>query len=125
MPNPSDQPLWFELSPEERQILGLREFLTAEVAPGAAERDQSGLFPHHLVPQLGQLGAMVPEEYGGAGLSARVFARILEEIGAVDGSLGLTVASRNSLCTGHIQVAACRSGHPDSGGVWLSQRLPC
>lgn len=109
MANPSGHPLWFEPSTEERQILGmLREFLTTEVAPGAAERDQNGLFPHQLVAQLGKLGllgAMVPEEYGGAGLSARVFARILEEIGAVDGSLGLTVASHNSLCTGHIQLA--------------------
>ncbi|MER3444229.1 MAG: acyl-CoA dehydrogenase [Meiothermus sp.] len=101
--------LWFELGPEERQIVGaLRDFLQAEVAPGAAERDRTGEFPMEIVKKLGELGVMganVPEAYGGAGLSTRVFARIVEEVGAVDGSLGLTVASHNSLCTGHILIA--------------------
>lgn len=105
--------LWFELNSEERQIIGaIRDFLQAEVAPGAAERDRSGEFPLAIVKQLGQLGVMganVSEQYGGAGLSTRVFARIIEEIGTVDGSLGLTVASHNSLCTGHIQIAASES----------------
>jgi alkylation response protein AidB-like acyl-CoA dehydrogenase len=102
--------LWFELDSEERQIIGaLRDFLQAEVAPTASERDQTGEFPFELVKKLGQMGVMgaqVPEQYGGAGLSTRVFARIIEEIAAVDGSLALTVASHNSLCTGHILLAA-------------------
>jgi alkylation response protein AidB-like acyl-CoA dehydrogenase len=101
--------LWFELSPEERQIVGaLRDFLQAEVAPGAAERDRTGEFPMEIVKKLGELGVMganVPEQYGGAGLTTRAFTRIVEEIGAVDGSLGLTVASHNSLCIGHILTA--------------------
>lgn len=102
--------LWWEADLEERQILGaVRDFLQAEVAPGAADRDRTGEFPLEIVKQLGELGVMgatVPEQYGGAGLSNRILARVLEEIGAVDGSLGLTVASHNSLCIGHIQVAA-------------------
>ncbi|AEB10830.1 acyl-CoA dehydrogenase family protein [Marinithermus hydrothermalis] len=102
--------LWFELNPEERQIIGaVREYLKDRVEPGAAERDRTGTFPHEIVRELGQLGVMgaqVPEQYGGAGLSTRVFARIVEEIGAVDGSLGLTVASHNSLCIGHLLLAA-------------------
>ncbi|MBF6594991.1 MAG: acyl-CoA dehydrogenase family protein [Thermaceae bacterium] len=102
--------LWFELRDEERQIIGtLRDFLQAEVAPTAAERDESGAFPLEIVKQLGQMGVMgaqVPEAYGGAGLSTRIFARIVEEIAAVDGSLALTVASHNSLCTGHMLIAA-------------------
>ncbi|MER3481020.1 MAG: acyl-CoA dehydrogenase [Meiothermus sp.] len=101
--------LWWEWDAEERQIVGtLKDFLKAEVAPGAAERDRTGEFPFEIVRKLGELGVMganVPEQYGGAGLSTRVFARVLEEIGAVDGSLGLTVASHNSLCTGHILIA--------------------
>ncbi|RIH87915.1 Acyl-CoA dehydrogenase [Meiothermus luteus] len=101
--------LWFEPDSEERQIIGaLREFLQAEVAPTAAERDESGAFPFEIVRKLGQMGVMgaqVPEEYGGAGLSTRIFARIVEEIAAVDGSLALTVASHNSLCIGHILLA--------------------
>jgi alkylation response protein AidB-like acyl-CoA dehydrogenase len=108
----ADRPrdLWFELDGEERQIIGaLRDFLQAEVAPTAALRDESGDFPFEIVKKLGQMGVMgaqVPEQYGGAGLSTRIFARIIEEIAAVDGSLALTVASHNSLCTGHILIAA-------------------
>jgi alkylation response protein AidB-like acyl-CoA dehydrogenase len=108
----ADRPrdLWFELDGEERQIIGaLRDFLQAEVAPTASERDETGEFPFELVKKLGQMGVMgaqVPEQYGGTGLSTRVFARIIEEIAAVDGSLALTVASHNSLCTGHILLAA-------------------
>lgn len=101
--------LWFELEPEERQIMGaLREFLQAEVAPTAQERDERGEFPFGIVKELGQMGVMgaqVPEQYGGAGLSTRSFARIIEEIAAVDGALALTVASHNSLCTGHLLLA--------------------
>ncbi|MDW8426039.1 MAG: acyl-CoA dehydrogenase family protein [Meiothermus sp.] len=107
----ADRPrdLWFELDTEERQIIGaLRDFLQAEVAPTATERDETGAFPFEIVKKLGELGVMgaqVPEPYGGAGLSTRIFARIIEEIAAVDGSLALTVASHNSLCTGHILLA--------------------
>lgn len=109
--------LWWELDGEERQILGaLKDFLKAEVVPGAAERDRTGEFPLEIVKKLGELGVMganVPEQYGGAGLSTRVFARVLEEIGAVDGSLGLTVASHNSLCTGHILIAGSEAQKRD------------
>ncbi|WP_337844902.1 acyl-CoA dehydrogenase family protein [Thermus sp.] len=101
--------LWFEESQEERQVLGpFREFLKAEVAAGAAERDRTGTFPWELVRKLaefGVFGATVPEAYGGAGLSTRLFARMVEEIAYVDGALALTVASHNSLATGHILLA--------------------
>ena len=86
----------------------MREFLRSEVAPGAGERDRTGEFPHNLVKQLGELGVMgmqVPEQYGGAALDTATMARIIEEIAAVDGSLCLTVASHNSLCTGHLMIA--------------------
>ncbi|WP_117237717.1 acyl-CoA dehydrogenase family protein [Thermus sediminis] len=101
--------LWFEESKEERAVLGpLREFLKAEVAPGAAERDRTGAFPWDLVrkmAQFGVFGATVPEAYGGAGLSTRLFARMVEEIAYHDGALALTVASHNSLAAGHILLA--------------------
>lgn len=101
--------LWFEESQEERSVLGpFREFLRAEVAPGAAERDEKGAFPWELVRELagfGAFGATVPERYGGTGLSSRLFARMVEEIAYVDGSLALTVASHNSLAAGHILIA--------------------
>lgn len=101
--------LWFEEGAEERQVLGpFREFLKAEVAPGAAERDRTGAFPWDLVRKLaefGVFGALVPEAYGGAGLSTRLFARMVEAIAYYDGALALTVASHNSLATGHILLA--------------------
>lgn len=99
----------YDLTPDQRVILdALKSFLKNKVAPGAAERDQSGEFPLNLVRELGEMGVMgaqTPEEYGGAGLDTATFALIIEEIAAVDGSLCLTVASHNSLCQGHILVA--------------------
>jgi alkylation response protein AidB-like acyl-CoA dehydrogenase len=105
--------LWFETTREQQDILGaVRDFLKAEVAPGAADRDRTGEFPLAITKQLGELGVMgacTPEAYGGAGLDTATFARIIEEIAAVDGSLALTVASHNSLCQGHILVAGDES----------------
>lgn len=101
---------WFEADKDQRALIGpIREFLRSEVAPGAKERDRLGVFPHDLVSRLGAMGVLglqVPERYGGAGLDTVTTAMILEEIAAVDGSLCLTVASHNSLCIGHILVAA-------------------
>ena len=95
-------------SGDQRTILSaLRSFLKDRVEPGAAERDQTGEFPHDIVRGLGELGIMgaqTPEEYGGSGLDTATFAMIVEEIAAVDGSLCLTVASHNSLCQGHILI---------------------
>ena len=105
----TQQDLWFDLGTDQKAVLGpLRDFLTSEVAPGAVARDKSGEFPFDLVKQLGDMGVLgmqVPERYGGAALDTATMALIIEEIAAVDGSLCLTVASHNSLCTGHIQIA--------------------
>lgn len=105
MPNPTA----YDLTTDQRAILGsLQAFLKNKVAPGAAERDQSGEFPIQLARELGDIGIMgaqTPEEYGGSGLDTATFALIIEEIAAVDGSLCLTVASHNSLCQGHILIA--------------------
>jgi len=102
--------LWFEPTPDERALLGaLKSYLTDRVVPTAAERDASGAFPHDLVGELAELGVFglqVPEAYGGLGLPTRTAARIIEEIGWADGSLGLTVASHNSLATGHLLLDA-------------------
>lgn len=107
--------LWFDLSADQKAILGpLKDFLKSEVAPGAVERDKSGSFPHELVNQLGQMGVLgmqVSEAYGGADLDTATMALIIEEIAAVDGSLSLTVASHNSLCTGHIQIGGSEAQH--------------
>jgi alkylation response protein AidB-like acyl-CoA dehydrogenase len=96
----------FELS-ESHQLLQqtLRDFAAAEIAPGAAGRDAAGQFPHDLVSklaQLGLLGVMIPERYGGAGLDPLSFAIVMEEIACADAAVALFVASHNSLCSGHI-----------------------
>ena len=104
MPNPTP----YDLTADQRAILGsLQAFLKNRVAPGAAERDQTGEFPMQLARELGDMGIMgaqTPEEYGGSALDTATFALIIEEIAAVDGSLCLTVASHNSLCQGHILI---------------------
>jgi alkylation response protein AidB-like acyl-CoA dehydrogenase len=83
----------------------LRSFVEKEVRPHARQWDEEGKFPVETVAKLGELGilgAMVPEEYGGSGMDTIGYAIAVEEIGKGDGSLGLTVASHNSLCTAHI-----------------------
>ncbi len=115
----AEDALWFDLTGDQKAILGpLRDFLRSEAAPGAIERDRSGEFPHDLVKQLGEMGVLgmqVPEPYGGSALDTDTTALILEEIAAVDGSLCLTVASHNSLCTGHILLAGNDAQHE----AWL------
>lgn len=96
----------FDLTDEQRLLQQtLRDFAAAEIAPGAAERDERALFPHDLIPKLAALkllGIAIPEEYGGAGLGAMETAIALEEIARADGATALIVASHNSLCAAHI-----------------------
>jgi alkylation response protein AidB-like acyl-CoA dehydrogenase len=82
-----------------------RDFAQQHIRPHVMEWDESQEFPSQLFKQLGELGMMgvlVPEVYGGAGLSYFEYKTIIEEIAKVDGSIGLSVAAHNSLCTGHI-----------------------
>src|SRR6476469_1448673 len=82
-----------------------RDFARQHIKPHVMDWDETQEFPLQIFKQLGQLGMMgvlVPEEYGGAGLSYFEYKTIIEEIAKVDGSIGLSVAAHNSLCTGHI-----------------------
>jgi len=96
----------FALTAEQQALREmLRSFVAKEVRPHAREWDETGEFPHATVrklAELGILGAVVPEEYGGAALDSVSYAIAVEELGKGDGALGLTVASHNSLCTAHI-----------------------
>jgi alkylation response protein AidB-like acyl-CoA dehydrogenase len=96
----------FVLNDEQQALRDmLRTFVAKEVRPKAGEWDASAEFPRKTVAKLGELGllgAMVPEEYGGSGMDTVSYAVAVEEISKGDGSLGLTVASHNSLCTAHI-----------------------
>ncbi|WP_373048312.1 acyl-CoA dehydrogenase family protein [Vulgatibacter sp.] len=94
--------------PEELLALRktVRDFCEAEVKPNAREWDETETFPTAAVQKLGELGLLgmaIPEEYGGVGLSALAIATVVEEIARYDGSLALTVASHNGLCTNHIK----------------------
>ncbi|MFZ0061349.1 MAG: acyl-CoA dehydrogenase [Pyrinomonadaceae bacterium] len=96
----------FELSEEQKQIkMSVREFAEAEIAPHVMEWDEAQHFPIELKPKLAELGLMgviFPEEYGGAGMGYVEYATIIEELSRVDGSVGISVAAHNSLCSNHI-----------------------
>lgn len=82
-----------------------REFALSHIAPHVMEWDEQQFFPKQTLQELGKLGLMgilVPEEFGGAGLSYFEYKVAIEEIAKVCGSVGLSVAAHNSLCTGHI-----------------------
>lgn len=83
----------------------VRDFAEKEIRPKMMEWDESQHFPVDLFRKMGELGMMgvfVPEEYGGAGLGYFEYATIVSEISRVCGSIGLSVAAHNSLCTNHI-----------------------
>jgi alkylation response protein AidB-like acyl-CoA dehydrogenase len=98
----------FELTEEQKQIkLSVREFAEAEIRPHVMEWDEAQHFPIELKPKLAELGLMgviFPEEYGGAGMGYIEYATIIEELSRVDGSVGISVAAQNSLCSNHIYL---------------------
>ena len=96
----------FSLSDEQQSIRQVaREFAEAELGEKIAPYDARQEFPHEIVAKLGPLGfmgALVPEEYGGAGLDYVSYALIVEELNRGDASVGITMWAHNSLCTNHI-----------------------
>ena len=96
----------FEYTPEQEQLRrSVREFAEAEIAPHVMEWDEGQIFPLEVIRKLGPLGymgAIFPEEYGGAGLGYIEYSIIIEELSRVDGSVGIIVAAHTSLCTNHI-----------------------
>ncbi|MCX6591709.1 MAG: acyl-CoA dehydrogenase family protein [Acidobacteria bacterium] len=86
----------------------VRQFAEAEIRPHVMTWDEGNIFPLEVVKkcgQLGYLGAIFPEEYGGAGLGYIEYAIIIEELARVDPSVALIVAAHNSLCSNHIYLA--------------------
>ncbi|MGA9997436.1 MAG: acyl-CoA dehydrogenase [Pyrinomonadaceae bacterium] len=98
----------FELSEEQQQVrMSVREFAEGEIAPHVMEWDETQHFPVELLPKLAELGLMgviFPEEYGGAGLGYVEYATIIEELSRIDGSVGISIAAHNSLCSNHIYM---------------------
>ena len=86
----------------------IREFASREIAPYVSKWDESGEFPMAAVKKLGAMGlfgVIIPQGYGGAGLGYVDYVLAIEELSAVDGSIGLTVAAHNSLGVNHIFLA--------------------
>src|SRR5436190_11073911 len=96
----------FSFSEELLEIKRIaRDFAEKEIRPHMMEWDEKQIFPYDVLKQLGQLGflgVLIPTEYGGAGLGYAEYVTIVEELSRVDGSVGISVAAHNSLCTGHI-----------------------
>jgi alkylation response protein AidB-like acyl-CoA dehydrogenase len=96
----------FSFSDEQKHLRkSVREFAEGEIAPHVMEWDETSHFPSELLPKLSEMGLMgvvFPEQYGGAGLGYVEYAAVIEELSRVDGSVGLFVAAHNSLCSNHI-----------------------
>lgn len=96
----------FQWSETQEQIAEMiRNFGKKSIRPHLMEWDEKQIFPVetlHALGELGLMGALVPEEYGGSGMSYPEYVTVVSEISAICGSIGLSVAAHNSLCTGHI-----------------------
>lgn len=100
----------FNLTDSQLEVQKLaRDFAQTRIAPVAMKYDETQEFPMEIARELGEmgfLGVIFPEEYGGSNFSTMDYAIIVEEISKADPSLGLTVAAHNGLCTNHIYMFA-------------------
>jgi len=83
----------------------IRSFSSKEIVPNIKEWDDNQIFPVHVFKKLGELGLMgvlVPQEFGGSGFGYAEYVTAIEELAKLDPSIGLSMAAHNSLCTGHI-----------------------
>src|ERR1700745_3488910 len=96
----------FAFTDEQSQLRrSVREFAEGEIAPHVMEWDEASKFPSEIMPKLGEmglLGVIFPDEYGGAGLGYVEYVIAIEELSRIDGSVGIIVAAHNSLCSNHI-----------------------
>ncbi len=100
----------FDLTDEQEHVRrSVREFAEGEILPHVLEWDEAQKFPQEemrrKMADLGWLGVLQPEEFGGAGMGYIEYAIIIEELARVDPALALSVAAHNSLCTGHLAIA--------------------
>jgi alkylation response protein AidB-like acyl-CoA dehydrogenase len=96
----------FSFTDEQNQLRrSIREFAEGEILPHVMEWDEASKFPIEIMPKLaemGLLGVIFPEQYGGAGLGYVEYVIAIEELSRIDGSVGIIVAAHNSLCSNHI-----------------------
>jgi alkylation response protein AidB-like acyl-CoA dehydrogenase len=106
--------------PEHLDIItqSVRDFAQKEIKPYVMEWDESQYFPKplfHKFGEMGWMGVLVPETYGGSGLGYQEYISIIVEVAKVCGSVGLSLAAHNSLCTGHI----LQFGNEEQKKKWL------
>ena len=97
-----------------------RDFAEINIRPNIMDWDEAQTFPIDLFHKLGEMGFMgviIPEEYGGSGLGYHEYVAIIDEISQVDPSIGLSIAAHNSLCTNHIY----EFGNEEQRKKWLPQ----
>src|SRR5437773_281594 len=118
-PRPAEDRLNFSYRDDQLLVRDtVRDFVQSRIVPNAEAWNEKGEFPRELLPELAALGLTglaVPHEYGGAELDAVTSALVMEELGAGDGSIALTIAAHNSLCIGHLLTAASE----DQKDRWL------
>ncbi|WP_395627721.1 acyl-CoA dehydrogenase family protein, partial [Daejeonella sp.] len=114
----------FNLTENQTMIIAMvRDFAEKHIRPHVMEWDEAQTFPVETFKKLGELGLMgvlVPEEYGGSGLGYFEYVSVISEISKVCGSIGLSLAAHNSLCTGHIMAF----GNEAQKRMWLP-KLAC
>lgn len=100
------EPVEFQTTENQKMIAQMvRDFGAKEIKPFMMEWDESQHFPadlFHKMGTLGLMGVLVPEEYGGSGFGYLEYVTAIAELSKIDGSIGLSMAAHNSLCTGHI-----------------------
>jgi len=114
---------------EDQQLLRhtVREFAESEILPHVMEFDESQEYPREIMAKaakLGLFGILFPEKYGGAGLGYMEYAIAIEELSRVDGSVGISVAAHNGLCSNHIYLFGNEAQRekwlkPLASGEWI------
>jgi alkylation response protein AidB-like acyl-CoA dehydrogenase len=109
----------FGLTENQQMIAGMiKDFGEKNIRPDMMKWDESQEFPVEVFKKLGELGLMgciVPEEYGGSGMTYNEYVTVVTEISKICGSIGLSVAAHNSLCTNHILMF----GNEEQKKKWL------
>ncbi len=112
--------MWtFDYTEEQKHIEeAIRDFAKHHILPYYMEWDEKQIFPRDLFKKLGELGFMgviIPEEYGGSGMNYQDYVTVVDVISQIDPSIGLSVAAHNSLCTNHIY----EFGNEEQRKKWL------
>ncbi|HEY7699638.1 MAG TPA: acyl-CoA dehydrogenase [Vicinamibacteria bacterium] len=118
----------FEYTEDQKELRrALREFAEKEIIPFAAEWDEKEKFPAEVIRKLGELGflgVIFPERYGGAGMRYSDYAIVIEELARADASVGITVSGHISLCSNHIYEQGTEAQKqkyltPLASGKWI------